>query len=374
MPPKASVPKNVRDRIEATEKLLEDGNKGTPTAAPAPAAPAPASPTPPEPVATPTPAVQVIEPMIKPVEPEAPKPHEPATPEELLKRTSLALSALQTRYNALEKELEKLSHASQESEALRADNASLKASISELERQVSELKVQAQAKTSEVTKPTVTEQDKQRAETLGTNPEDEAAYRQSIIDSVRAEIPKPAPAPEPKPAVASTTPAKTVEPKTAPEQDTGRSAYLGSLDALVGGEEERLAIVNNPKFGIFLEMLDSTTGRKIRDIGKEADAKRDAVTMSEIYRAFDQWDKASAATDKKPSHLMPASKGGAGDLNTNKKPIYSQAQVEAFQKRVRNGDFRTIGKSAEDAQKIAKDLQFWSDEFAAARAEGRIRG
>ncbi len=378
--PKASVPRQIRERISENEKKLAEGNKGTPEPTPAPAAPAPASPEPPATPAptTPTPTVPSSEPIpapgvISPVAPEPPKPPQAATPEELLKRTSTALSTLQKNYNTLLKNFEELQQASQGNEALKAENDQLKSKISDLEKQITDLKTSKPI--GDVTKVTVTEADKKRAEELGIEPEQVAAWRQEIVESVLAQIPKPPT--EPKPATPS-APAKSAEPApaTPAAADQGHVAYLEMLNALGYGPEVRSTIVNDPKFAEFLGWIDGTTKRPLRTIAVEADAARDAVGMSEVYRAFLTWKNTAPAVTEptKPSHLMPSSKGGPGDLNTNKKPIYTQAQVDEFQKKVKRGEYRTIGKSPEEAKKLVDEYKFYSDEFASARAEGRIRG
>src|SRR5574337_1724828 len=295
MPPKASVPQGIKDRIAETEKKIAEEQTGTPGPAPAPAAPAPASPTPPatpvlEPApasaVTPTPASSSI---ISPVAPEPPKQSAPATLEELLKQTREALKIANTRasetmkkFNGMESEISTLKQSIQETESLKTENEQFKARIADLERQIAALQA---ATPVEVAAPTITEYDKKVAESWGVDPTELAAYRQDIVDKIMAMLPKPT---EPKPAIpAPIAPAKPSEPVPAtPAIDQGQAVYLEMLNALGYGPDMRGMIVNDPKFTEFLGMIDGNTKRPIRTIAVEADAARDAVTLSEVYRAF----------------------------------------------------------------------------------------
>jgi hypothetical protein len=376
--PQASVPKAVKDRIKENEAKLT----GTPSPAPAaePAAPAPAPvAAPPKTQDAPVPPVaqpQTPEPMFKPISEPAPaaepvdKP-KTATPEELLKRTSDALSILQRRYNGLADELAAAKQANAGLEAVKAENAQLTTKVADLERQIAEIKATAAAPAVSVTDAIVTDFDRQTADTWGVRPEDIAGFRQHIVNSVR-EMPKAQPPTPPTPAPAPAQTASQAKPAELADTD---AEYFEQLDSLAGGAAVRMAIVADPQFNVFLSLVDGSSKRVIRDIAVEADTRGDAVTMAEIYRSFTEWKAlAVSKTERQPGHLMPDSKGGQGDLNTNKKPVYSQAQVNEFQARVRRHEFSGIGKTPEEARKLADEQAYWSNEFAEARKGGRIRG
>ena len=366
MAPKASLPQHIRQRIEENEKILAEGGKGTPPLAPASAAPGPASteilnP----PIETTPPPASKVEPAINPITPEPPAPQGTVTPEELLKRTQEGLRIANGRASEAQKELNALKKDIQEIATLQTENAQLKVAITGLERQVTELKTTVTPKKIEEE----SEDAKAVAEELGIDANSLARLSKVIL----AGIPKaPIPEPEPKPSVAPAKPAESA-PKTH-VNDEAYMAYVEMLDTLVGGEGARKAIVQDPKFSEFLEMMDGGTKRVIRDIAEDANKARDAISMSEIYRAFNQWKNAVTDTNKKPSHLMPSSKSGPDDLKTNKKPIYSQTQVDDFHRKVKSGYFRTIGMTADEAKRRADEYKATSDEFASARTEGRIQG
>jgi hypothetical protein len=238
---------------------------------------------------------------------------ESQTPEETAKRLSQALVVLQGKYNA-------------EVPHLMKENSQLK---KELE---------------------ITQADRERADAWGVEPEEIAGFKADILDTVE-------------------------QRRSGPTQDPKRSTYIQTLDALVGGEELRKATVKDPAFNQFLDMIDSTTGRVIRDIAEEADSSNNAGRMVEIYQSFSQWKNSQAGTHAKPGHLMPnAQRGGDTDLRSGRKPIYTKTQYEAFQQRVKRGDFRTLGKHPAVAEKIQAEYNAWSDEFASAMREGRIQG
>ncbi len=406
--PKASVPKHVKERAAEADKKLEEMGKGKPGGTPpepaAPAAPTPApaptlEPQPAVPAATATepavPAISIAPPEPAPAAPDTdkvpgPKPGE--APEETIRRMSAALLILQGKYNAevprLMKENRQLQEENDRFKGLGEENDRLKASATQLEQRLAE--AEAKATAAIPVSADVTDFDKNFSESLGIKAEELAVYRQSIEKGMIASLTKqgllkPASAAEPAPAAkpSASAPQPPAKPSTtiAPE----KAAYLETLDALIGGKERRIANFKDPAFLQFLNtdpalgpvFKDKTTGRSIAEITYEAENNNDALTMAEIYRVFDQWKNGTtvpAASDKPASHLMPPQKGGSAELNTNKKPFYSQAQLDAFQKRVRNHEFSGIGKTAEEAKKLADEYKLWSDEFAAARAEGRIKG
>lgn len=366
MPPKATVPKHIKDRIAANEKILEEGKQGTPPAAPAePAAPPAASPSPTPPVETPpaTPPV-ATPPTEQGIKPVSPTPPPTGGVEEQLKRAQAALRTANGRTSESERQYNELKKVV---EPLKAENAQLASKIADLEKQIANLKA------SQPSKPETIDEDVQAiADELGITPEGVSRITKVIL----ASMPKPeAPAaPSPAPAQPASQAAPSGSEPPASAGDTTKAAYIESLDALCGGEETRAAIVNDPLFKTFLAMKDGTSQRLIREIAAEADAARDAVTMAEVYRSFTEWKASAAKENKQPSHLMPASKGGPGDLNTNKKPIYSRAEVDEFQRKVKSGYYRTIHMSGEEAKARTDEYKRLSDEYAAARAEGRIRG
>jgi hypothetical protein len=393
-PPKGTRPKGIAERAAAADKRLDEISQGTPpvtteTPAPAPAAPpelpiAPAQPTPapatettatPEPPETPAPTLpNAIQPVAAPPTPPAPGPKPGEAPADTIKRLTHALEILQGKYN-------------KEVPQIMRDRDLLKNKVSELEIENGKLKTaaadfdkkMAAVTTAAPTAPTaatVTDSDVKHADIWGVKPEEVAAFRMDIVNAVMANIPKPA---EPAsktdayPAVA----AASADPSPASSEDNMN--YLQMLDALIGDgtPATRLQTVKNPRFSEFLELYDEGTQKKIMDIAAKADAEHDAIRMSEVYQAFFQWE---ASASKPPvtdnSHLMPTAHGGggAGDLKTDKKPIYSQAQVDEFKHQVQRGDFRTIGKSADEAKAIAERFKFLSNEFEEARKDGRIRG
>jgi hypothetical protein len=274
-----------------------------------------------------TPAEQPTSaPRPAPEKPASPTAGEPApipgarpgeTAEETIRRQDQALKVLQGKYNA-------------EVPRLMAENADLKKRIGD-----------------PVDRPAVEVNDRHRemADKWGVEAEDIASLESGIIEKIQG------------------TPAKT---------PIERETYLETLDNLIGGSEQRMAVVNDPAFNEFLNLPDAGTGQRIRDIATEADSVNDSATMADVYRAFQAFKKTPAA---RSSHLMPSGKGapGPGDLRTDKKPIYSQADVDNFNHKVRAGYFRTIGMNAEDAKQRKAEHDRWSNALAEAKAEGRIR-
>ncbi len=236
------------------------------------------------------------------------------TPEETAKRLSQALVVLQGKYNA---------------------------EVPRLARENSQLKKELE----------ITQSDRDRADAWGVEPEEIAGFKNDIVRAIEER---------------GSRPAQTDDPK--------RETYITTLDALVGGEDHRRATIKDPAFNQFLDMIDSNTGRAIRDIAEEADAANDAGKVAEVYQAFFHWKNGQTGKPKS-GHLMPDTQaGGSGDLSTGRKPVYTKAQYEAFQTRVRKGEFRTHGKAPALAEKIQAEYNAWSDEFASAMREGRIRG
>lgn len=88
-------------------------------------------------------------------------------------------------------------------------------------------------------------------------------------------------------------PAAQRAPATSYSSEPGRDAYVQKIDALIGDGTPaiRRQTVEDPAFVTFLNLKDQGTGRIIRDIAEEADRKRDAARMAEIYKAFFLWKK-----------------------------------------------------------------------------------
>jgi hypothetical protein len=356
MPPVRTVPRGVREEIERLEGKQEAEAPRTPEQDTAQAAPITAPETT-EPVATPETQPESI---ITPVETVQEKQYATATPQELERRAAMALSELQRKHNEALKELDSLKSQSQEAGSIKGENERLKASLADLDRQVAELKTQLTAKKESAPE----ELDDEDREIIERNGYDEDAYR-----LMKKKFSPRAPAQaETKPEPA---PVKTEARKVEPAQTDQRDTYFGTLDTLVGGSERRNKIVNDPEFARFLSFTDKGTNRPIRDIAIDADSVNDAVLMADIYKAFEAW-KPTTVQNKKPSNLMPSSQGGAGDLNTNKKPIYSKAQYDAYQKQVRSGYFSTIGKSPAEAARLEQEKKTLSAEFDDAMREGRV--
>lgn len=313
LPP--NVPRGVAERAAAADKRLDEIAQETPAAAiEVPVAPAPPVP----PVSTPSELAPAASGPTPPAPAPGPKPGE--TAEATIARLTQALKVLQGKYNA-------------EVPALMRENAQLKNRIGD-----------------PIGRPEVVVEDRhrQRADAWGIEPEEIAGLEQDIVDRIQGK-------------------------KEAPDSHE-RTTYLETLDALVGGSAERAIIVNDPTFGQFLDMIDAGTQRKIMDLAVEADTANDSTTMAEVYRAFYAWKQTPAAKES-TSNLMPASsRGGQDDLRTNKKPIYTQGQIDEFRHRVQRGEFRTIGKSPEDKKKVLAEFEFLSNEFDQARLDGRIRG
>ncbi len=266
------------------------------------------------PVETPAPA-PIVESAAQAASAPIPGARPGETPEETAKRLSQALVVLQGKYNK---------------------------EVPHLMRENSQLKKELE----------ITEADRNRADAWGVEPEEIAGFKQNIVRTIEER---------------GSRPAQTDDPK--------RDTYITTLDALVGGEDQRRATIKNPAFNQFLDMVDSNTGRAIRDIAEEADAANDAGKVAEVYQAFFHWKNGQTGHKPKSGNLMPDSQGaGSGDLSTGRKPLYTKAQYEAFQNRVRRGEFRTHGKAPALAEKIQAEYSAWSNEFASAMREGRIRG
>jgi hypothetical protein len=355
MPPIRTVPRGVREEIERLEGKQEAEAPRTPEQDTAQAAPI-AAPETTEPVATPEPQPESI---ITPVETVQDDKQTTATPQELERRAAMALSALQKKHNETLRELESVRSEIQGTDSFKEENAQLKASLADLDRQVTELKTQLAAK-KESEPEGLDEDDLAIIEENGFT---EESYRRFKKKFSPKETPKAEAKPEP-------VPVKTEAKKTAPAQTDQRADYFETLDTLIGGAERRNKIVNDPEFNKFLSLVDKGTSRQIRDIAIDADSANDAVLMADIYKAFEAWRP--TVQNKKPSNLMPSSHGGAGDLTTNKKPIYSKAQYDAYQKQVRSGYFSTIGKSPADAARLEQEKKTLSAEFDDAMREGRV--
>jgi hypothetical protein len=145
-------------------------------------------------------------------------------------------------------------------------------------------------------------------------------------------------------------------------------------DTEANGAALRGQTLVDPDFVVFLGMTDARTSRPVRETAQAAEQSNNAIVMSRIYGAFFKW-KAQRSHPIQPKDLMPHTEGGpSGDLNSNKKPVYTAAQEAEFQSRMRRQYYSGIGKPAEEAKRLAVEREYWSNEFAAARAEGRIQG
>jgi hypothetical protein len=402
--PASPLPRQLKEKKEARE-AKEKGlppvtPPATPPVAPATPAPVPATPTPepivapatPEPIvpeqpeplaqpATPAPApapVEMPKEGIFPMAPPQPKPIGPKAgeaPEDTVKRLTSALTTLQGKYNA------EVPNLMRENARLTKEHSESKAEIDRFKSENERLtKENESLKKRPVTAPVqvgqATEEEKKLASKLGLDVEDLLAIKTLVLKDIPkpAEIPAPVPAPAPviKPAELPVEQPRQEDGGLAPERRT----YLETLDALIGGEEVRDAIVKDPKFGEFLELYDGVTHRPIRSLAREADGSLNAVKMAEVYDSFLTWKNqvpAVAQPVAQPtSQLMPSPKGGGGDIKSNKKPIYTEQQYEDFKRAVVRGDYRTIGKNPEEAKKIMADRDYWSEEFRTAKMEGRI--
>jgi len=326
----------------------------TPSPAPIPAAPA-----------TPEVPKEGIVPIPAPVKAVGPK--EGETPEKTIKRISAALTNLQGKYNA------EIPNLMRETAKLNKENAELKTANEKLTAEHGRLTSENESLKKQPVQPVSQElsaDEKTIAKNLGIEHSDYIALKTAILSGV----PKPqelpiVKAPEPKPVEPA--------PEHAPEpRDPARDAYIETLDALIGGSEVRDNIISDPKFAEFLDLYDAVSKKPIRSLAQTADSAKNSYGMAEIYSAFLDWRATPAPVTtevpKPTSQLMPTPKSGGIELKSNQKPLYTEAQYDEFKRKIVRGDFRTIGKTAEEAKKITEYQNYWSEEFRTAKMEGRI--
>lgn len=329
------VPQNVKRQREDGDKLLEDFLKG--------AAPAQGTPEPPAPVA---PAPPAAEPP-KPVE-GTPPPAAPATTEDvatLKKQIEDLISALTAAQAVLADENRdtwkqkfhvidgkykaEIQPAAARIKELEADNGRLK----------TELEAAKTAKPVEKTPAavTVTETDRKVGESWGVAPEELANYRQGIVDSVLAALPKPQPpeppAPTPKP---SKAPTSSAEPETEPAKSAispDRAAFNALLDVKAKGWREAMSTP------AFLEYLKAN--RDHFYVLQAADAQLDSDTVARVYNTYFKTAAPAPAAPTLPSReAAPTSPKGGGSVSPEADDVWTLERVKWFEDQVATGKIK----------------------------------
>lgn len=355
----------VKKQKDEATALLAQFEKDAREAQGLPAEPAPAAPAS-DPAASPKPAEGSPAPATLEPAPTTPAPAPASAP----------ANAEETEVVGLKKQLEDVSTAletlQKEYAKLQQENSVLAGRLSkqgpEFAQQIKDLKVDVERLTKELEtakkgtpagKPAdevsvkVTDSDKKRADNWGVAAEEIAEFRQDIISSVIAGLPKAPAAPEPGPAPAA-EPAVPAAPAVQQPISPARQAFNTLLDVKAKGwREARL----RPEFAAYVEnTTEATTGRSLVDILAEADAQLDSNIVSRIYQAFFAAAKPAepAPAPAKPSReTAPTSPRGGSEI-PGEEEKWSLGRIQQFERDVATGKIK-MGSEEYKTLKASRD-------------------
>lgn len=210
---------------------------------------------------------------------------------------------------------------------------------------------------------TLTDLDKVAMEKAGLDEDSYLAIKKAIMSGSRpATTTKPEEKPEAKETVETTNTHEIPETTDVDAPMAVENAYFDQLDTLA--KNWRVHVKDPDCLKFFNGYQDEQSGKLLMTILKEANSVKDAPTVAKLYNLFEQYKTNLAAKPKTADRQPhPDTKGpGARDVKDDKKPYYSQKDINQWFRDLQQGKLEI---SSEDAEKLKQ-------EFTLAAKEGRI--